>query len=47
MQRDKLRVALQQLRGEALEGEVVDVWIRIEKVEIDVDEALLGRMSGR
>lgn len=39
---EDLRVRLKELGDEALEGEEVDVRVGVEKLEVDVDEALLA-----
>ena len=48
MHGEELRVGLEELYGEALEGEEVDVRVGVEELEVDVDEALLaGLVSAR
>lgn len=44
---ERLCVALEELRSKPLEGEVIDVRVRIEKLEVDVHEALLARIPRR
>lgn len=43
MNMEKFRIALEKLCCQSFEGEIVDVWMRIEKVEVDIHEALLAR----
>ena len=39
---EKFRIALEKLCRQSFEGEIVDVWVWIEKVEVDIDKTLLG-----
>ena len=39
---DLLGICTEELGEEAFEGEVVDVWVWVEKLEVDVDETLLA-----
>lgn len=40
---EKLCIALEKLCRQPLEGVIIDVRVRIEKVEVDIHEALLAR----
>ena len=42
MQHEQVRVRLEELRQQPLQREVVHLRVRVEKLEVDVDEALLG-----
>ena len=42
MQHEQVRVGLEELRQQPLQREVVHLRVRVEKLEVDVDEALLG-----
>jgi hypothetical protein len=42
MQVEQIRIALEKLRKKPFEGLVVDVWVRVEEIKVNIDKTLLS-----